>query len=54
MRYQVVILTLLKTNDKESVMFDTLEQQLIEEIKEQESVNQQMIYEENLKKEKKR
>lgn len=35
-------------------MFDTLEQQLIEEIKEQESVNQQMIYEENLKKEKKR
>jgi hypothetical protein len=34
-------------------MFDTLEQQLIEEIKEQESVNQQMIYEENLKKEKK-
>ena len=47
-------MTLLKTNDKERVMFDTLEQQLIEEIKEQESVNQQMIYEENLKKEKKR
>jgi hypothetical protein len=35
-------------------MFDTLEQQLIEEIKEEESVNQQMIYEENLKKEKNR
>lgn len=52
MRYQVVILTLLKTNDKEKVMFEKIEQELIEEIKEQESVNQQMMYEENLKKEK--
>ena len=34
-------------------MFEKIELELIEEIKEQESVNQQMIYEENLKKEKK-
>lgn len=32
-------------------MLDILEKQLIEEIKEQEFINQQMMYEENLKKE---
>lgn len=31
-------------------MLDILEKQLIEEIKEQEFINQQMMYEENLKK----
>lgn len=35
-------------------MFEKMELELIEEIKEQESVNQQMMYEESLKKEKKK
>lgn len=33
-------------------MFDILERQLIDEIQKEELINQQMIYEENLKKEK--